>query len=116
LRKLTFPVATLRNTTSLQTYWIQITQNISASWLRQIKSYRKKDLNYSGYFKSKLLQKLSSQLIGPTEMTEFNCDNYKDHLELLFEISQLIEADKVLIKDIELSLKPFSQKHTTYYE
>ncbi len=49
-------------------------------------------------------------------MTEFNCDNYKDHLELLFEISQLIEADKVLIKDIELSLKPFSQKHTTYYE
>jgi hypothetical protein len=54
---------------------------------------------------------LSEELIGPTETAKFNCDNYKDYLELLLEISQLIGADKVLIEDIELYLKPFQPKH-----
>lgn len=56
---------------------------------------------------------LSEELKGPTETAEFNCDNYKTYLELLLKISQLIKADKVLIEDIELYLKPFQPKHST---
>jgi hypothetical protein len=51
--------------------------------------------------------KLSDELVGPTKSDKFNCDHYKDYLELLLKISQTIGADKELVGDIETYLKPF---------
>ncbi len=56
--------------------------------------------------------KLSNELMGPTKSDKFNCDHYKDYLELLLKISQTIGADKELIEDIETYLKPFSPEQT----
>ncbi len=46
------------------------------------------------------------------ESDKFNCDHYKDYLELLLKISQTIGADKELIGDIETYLKPFRPEQT----
>jgi hypothetical protein len=56
--------------------------------------------------------KLRNDLVGPTKSDKFNCDHYKDYLELLLKISQTIGADKELIEDIEMYLKPFRPEQT----
>jgi hypothetical protein len=51
-------------------------------------------------------------LVGPVDADKFNCDRYKEYLELLLEIAKLIAVDEdELIGDIETYLKPFRQEH-----